>query len=263
MRPFLAVTRVRFRLLLQYRGAALGGFITQVFFGLIYMMGFQAFYGSSSQAQPIALQAVITYVWLNQAFLGIQPWYPDPEVRQLMRTGSVAYELVRPCSLFWFWFARALALRSAPPLLRCVPLLLLAYCFFGLQLPAGWISALWFIVSLLLAVVLSAAITVVLNSSLFWTISGEGITMIVPTLAMALSGQIIPLPLYPDWMQPLIHLLPFRGLIDVPARIYSGVISAEQAWLEVSTQILWSLIILWFGACLVRKGTGRLVIQGG
>ena len=38
MRPYLAIVSARFRMLLQYRAAAIAGLWTQVFFGLVLIM---------------------------------------------------------------------------------------------------------------------------------------------------------------------------------------------------------------------------------
>jgi len=250
-------------MLLQYRGAAFGGIVTQIFFGWIMVMIFQAFYGSSEGEQPLSLSQVITYIWLNQALFAMQPWRPDGEVQQMIRTGNVAYELVRPCHLYGLWLARAVALRSAPTLLRAAPMLPLALLFFGMELPetsAGFVA---FLFSLMAALCLSASITVALNGTLFWTISGQGITMLMPAVIMILSGQNIPLPLYPDWLQGFLDWQPFRGLLDVPARIYNGSIPPSAAPFEILRQWIWVLVFIWLGDVVVRRGSRRLVVQGG
>lgn len=263
MKPLWAVTKARFRTLLQYRGAAVGGIVTQLFFGLVNLMVFQALFRSTDAAQPMKLSEVITYLWLNQAFFAMQPWQPDSDVRQMMRSGAVAYELTRPCSLFWLWMARAVAMRAAPTLLRAIPLLIAAHLFFGLGLPHSWSSALCYAVSVCAALLLSSALTVVLNSSLFWTISGDGVTLLMPVLMVSLSGLNIPLPFYPDWMQGFLQWQPFRGLLDVPSRIYSGAIPADRAPWEIAGQLAWTGVFLLLGSWMVRRGLNRLVVQGG
>ena len=263
IRPLWAVLRAQFGNLLQYRGAAVGGLITQVFFGLVFVMVYEAVYAGTKAPHALTLAQVVTYVWLNQAFFAMQPWNPDVEVREMMRTGAVAYELIRPCPLYVLWFARAVALRAAPTLLRAIPLLMMAYFFFGLQLPAGPASAGWWAVSMLAALMLSSAITVVLNCSLFWTVSGEGVVMLMPAVVMVFSGQNLPLPLFPDWLQPFLAWQPFRGLLDVPARIYSGAIPPAEAAVNVASQWAWCAAFVVLGWLLTSRGLRRLVIQGG
>ena len=53
--PYLHIATTRFRALLQYRGAALGGLFTQTFFGLLRIMVLSAYYAASPAAPPIAL----------------------------------------------------------------------------------------------------------------------------------------------------------------------------------------------------------------
>ena len=47
LRPYQAVFRARFQLLLQYRAAALAGFVTQCWWGAIKLMVLAAFYRSA------------------------------------------------------------------------------------------------------------------------------------------------------------------------------------------------------------------------
>jgi len=47
MQPYLAILSARFRTLLQYRVAGLAGIGTQLFWGLIRVMIFDAFYRST------------------------------------------------------------------------------------------------------------------------------------------------------------------------------------------------------------------------
>jgi len=48
LQPYAAVVGMRFRMLLQYRAAALAGLWTQLVFGLVLIMIYEAFYRSSS-----------------------------------------------------------------------------------------------------------------------------------------------------------------------------------------------------------------------
>jgi len=52
-KPYMAVLSARCRMLLQYRAAAVAGFGCQLFWGLIRMMIFQAFYENADAAVPM------------------------------------------------------------------------------------------------------------------------------------------------------------------------------------------------------------------
>jgi len=151
VRPYLALFRARCRVLLQYRAAAVAGFGTQLLFGLVKMMVLEAFYTHARVEAPLSLAHAISYTWLAQAFFHLLPFSanPDPEVRDMVRSGHVAYELTRPIDLHGLWWARALASRTAPTLMRAVPMILVAVPFLGLEPPASPASALAFVVTIL------------------------------------------------------------------------------------------------------------------
>ncbi|MGQ9629986.1 MAG: ABC transporter permease [bacterium] len=263
MRAYWAIVNARFRMLLQYRAAAVAGFGTQLFWGLIRVMIFDAFYRSTSSLQPMSYPDVVTYVWLGQAMLAMLPWNVDTEIRSMIRSGTVAYELLRPLDLYALWFSRALAMRTAPTILRAVPMLMIAGLFFGFRLPPSWASAGAWVAATFGALLLSCAITTLLNISLLWTISGEGVSQLVFAGVIVLSGMIVPLPLFPDWAQAVLDFLPFRGLVDIPFRVYVGHIPPGKVAPALAHQMAWTVALVVLGRLVLARGMRRLVIQGG
>ena len=261
--PYAAVLSARFRMILQYRAAAIAGFVTQIGWGAIRVMAMEAFYRSTNAPQPMNLEDVVTYVWLGQALLGLLPWNPDTEIRAMVRSGTVAYELVRPVNLYTYWFSRSLAFRIAPTLMRSIPLAVLALLFFGMQPPASPEALVVWLAATLGAVLLSTALTVILTITLMWTISGEGVAFLVAPAIYFLAGMVIPLPLFPDWAQFILEVLPFRGICDAPFRLYMGHIPIAEAWTVLLHQLIWIMVLVAFGAWLLSKATRRLVVQGG
>jgi len=230
-----------------------------------------AFYAVGDGNQPMTLMQVVAYVWLGQAFLGLLPFNVDTEIAGMIRSGAVSYEFVRPLDLYNFWFCRTIALRTAPTTLRCIPMLLFAIIVlpllgldnWALQLPADLVAFLCFLVSISLAVILATAITMLMHVVLVWTLNGEGINRIAPAIMIVLSGNVLPLPLFPDWLQPFLELQPFQGLDDTPFRIYCGDIRGADIVVELFQQAVWSVVfILWGRQSLSRIGR-QLLVQGG
>ena len=263
MRAYRAILSARFRELLQYRVSAVAGIITQIVFGWIMVMVYQAFYATSNRPQPMELGQVITYVWLGQAFLGIAPWNVDGGIAELIRSGNVAYELVRPVDLYNVWFVRCLARRTAPTLLRSVPLLVLAGAFFGMKAPASLGSTAAFVAAMVGAVLLSAAMTTLTSTSLLWTVAGTGAYRLVPAAVIIFSGMEIPLPFLPEFLHPIVYALPFRGLADIPYRLYTGHIAPQDAPALLAHQLVWVAVLVAAGRWLLAVGKRRVVVQGG
>lgn len=261
--PYRAIVSAYFRTGLQYRAAALAGILTQAIFGLIHIMVFEAFYQSSDLPQPMAYPQVVTYIWLGQAMLGMLPWSIHTDIRTMIRTGTVAYELARPLDLYVLWYSRGLAALTAPTLLRAVPLCVIAGLFFGLRLPPSPASSLAWALTTFGALLLACAISTLLNISLFWTLSGDGLSRLAPTAVMVFSGMLIPLPFFPDWLQPVLNALPFRGLVDVPFRLYTGHMPPGDALGLFGFQIAWTVVLIAVGYGVLNRGIRRLVVQGG
>ena len=131
IKPYLAILVVRFQMLMQYRAAAIAGLGTQIWFGAIMVMVMAAFFASSDAEMPLTLPQTITYLWLGQALLALLPWNTDPDIQEMVKSGNVAYEQLRPLDTYWLWYARSMATRTAPPTLRALPLILFA----GIILP--------------------------------------------------------------------------------------------------------------------------------
>jgi ABC-2 type transport system permease protein len=262
MSAYRAVFSARVRALLQYRAAALAGLATQIFWGLIRTMILYAFYENATSTPPMGWQHVLAYIWLSQAFFALFPLRTDSDVAAMIRSGNVAYELLRPVDLYSFWYARAIANRLAPTVLRCVPILTVAILAGWLRW-VGWGSFIGGVASLGLAALVSASITTLMTLSLFVTISGQGIGTLISMSAYLLSGMVLPLPLFPDWLQPLLRVLPFRAVCDLPFRAIAGHIPAAELPGVLLFQLVWLAGLVLMGRLIVARVTRRLVVQGG
>lgn len=269
--PFVAVIGARYRMLLQYRAAAFAGFGTQLFWGAIKLMILAAFYRVADSAPPMSMTQIVAYVWLGQALFALMPFNVDPEIWEKMRTGSVAYEMLRPLDLYAFWFARTLAFKTAATTLRMIPMVVVTAWVmpltglgaWSLPAPASEGGFAMFLLALAATVLLTTALTMIMHLLLFWTLSGRGFNAIMYGVVGFFSGLIVPLPLLPDWLQTALYWQPFRGLADVPYRIYSGNIPAVDAWLQVLLQFGWTVLLVALGYALYGYVRGRLVVQGG
>jgi viologen exporter family transport system permease protein len=260
---YWSIFSARFRTLLQYRTAAIAGVMTQLFWGLIRVMIFAGFYRVAAGPQPMTYDDVVTYVWLGQATILLTFFFRDTEVQQKIRTGTVSYDMIRPLNLYSYWFTRSVAQRTAPLLLRMIPIYVIAGLFFHLGAPASMAHGVLFVISTIGAVLLASAVGTFLATTLLWTLSGEGLNRLVPVCFYFFSGAVVPLPLYPDWAKPVVYFLPFRGVADTPFRIYMGHMGSGEITAALANQAGWTVVFVLAGVLLLSRGTKRLVVQGG
>ena len=257
--------------MLQYRTAAIAGFITQLWFGIIRILIFAAFYAGGAWHAPMSLANVVTYTWLGQAFLVFLPWAADPEVAEMVRTGAVAYERLRPVDTYAWWYARALAFSAA----RVLPRAALMFAFAALLLPliglGEWslappptlVAAGLFAASALGMVLLSAAITLVINVVMTATLNDRGANTLAAPIVNLFSGMVVPLAFFPDWVRPWLRAQPVAGLVDIPFSIYFGGLSGWSAAGAIALQFGWVIILVALGRAWLGRAMRGLQVQGG
>lgn len=267
MKAYYSVLRIRLLNGMQYRAAAWAGIATQFFFGFIFIMAFEAFYSHSTHQAPMSLKEVITFVWLQQAFLAlITLWFRDSELFNLITSGNIAYELCRPWSIYGFWFAKLLAQRVSSALLRCFPVLMVAFLVpepHRMTLPPSAANFLLFMAALLLGVLILVSISMFLYLSVFLTMSPAGSLVIFTMVGEFFSGLLLPVPLMPEWLQKIANLLPFRMTADFPLRVYSGNIPASEALTGILIQLGWLILLVGLGILSFKKVLRNVVVQGG
>lgn len=267
MRAYRAVFKLRLQVGMQYRVAALAGMATQFFWGIMMIMVYEAFYSHSTGAAPISLDALITYLWLQQAFLAfIMLWFRDMEIFNLITSGNIAYELCRPCGIYGFWYAKLTAQRLSSALLRCSPILLVAFMLpepYRLWIPPTPTALILFLLSLCLGLLVLVAISMFIYISVFYTMSPVGSTLMIGVAGEFFAGLIIPVPLMPAWLQHVTYTLPFRYTADFPFRVYTGHIPTTEALTGILIQLLWLILLVLLGHRWLQHALKRVVIQGG
>ena len=112
-KKYLALFRVRFQNEMQYRVAALAGVCTQFVWGFMEILLFRAFYAGGGE-MPMTFSQLVTYEWLQQAFLALfMLWFWDKDIIEAITGGNIAYELARPMDLYNMWFTRVAAQRCS------------------------------------------------------------------------------------------------------------------------------------------------------
>jgi ABC-2 type transport system permease protein len=273
LRPYRAAFGSRFTSMLQYRSAALAGFATQCWWGALKIMILAAFYAAldPSAPPPISLRDAIAYTWISQGLFALLPWMADPEVTLAVRSGGIAYDRLRPVDAYALWYARAAGWLAA----RVLPRVLLMLAFAAVLLPLSGLRA-WswppppsftagalFTLSLVLALLLSAAILMLISTTIVVLRDDRGIVALVGSVVIVLSGNLLPLSLFPDALGTALLLQPLAGVLDIPLRIYLEELSGSAALSGLGLQLIWILLLVALGRGALSRALRGLEIQGG
>ncbi len=103
MKQYISLFRIRFVNGLQYRAAAFAGLVTQFAWGFMEILAFSAFYHADPAAFPMEFQHLVSYIWIQQAFLAIFVlWGVNSESVDTIVSGNIAYDLARPMKIDGF-----------------------------------------------------------------------------------------------------------------------------------------------------------------
>lgn len=263
MRAYLSTFRLRFKLETQYRGAALGGLVCQLFFAFILIALYRALY--ETRGQSIALSEVITYVWLQQACFRLL-LSSDQELTQTIAEGGMAYHLCRPVSQYFYWYSRALAQKLVGCALRAAPMLLIASLLpggWGIGAPASPHALLLFLASLVPGILCVCALDNIASGVTIHSLDPRGINSLLSLLMVTFSGNLLPLTLFPDAWQAALRFSPYTQLLDAPIRMYTGLLTGKEAAFSLLIQFLWSAALILLGVWIWKRNLKCVVVQGG
>lgn len=267
MKTYLSYFKLKFITGLQYRASALAGISTQIFFGLVYIFVYIAFYESNSGTIPMPLDKLVSFLWLNQAFFAlIYLWYKDKDIIKMIKTGNIAYELCRPQDVYMMWASKIMGERLSNATLRFLPVILIACLLpkpYNLDLFITLPRLIIFLISFILSTFVMTFLILLYHIICLYTLDEKGIVNIFMVVSDILSGLSVPLPFFPNTLQKIAYALPFRYVSDFPFQLYVGNISINNGLIGIGMQILWIIILVVIGRLLMNNALKKAVIQGG
>ncbi len=266
-KKYISFFKLRFAMGLQYRTAAIAGIATQFVWGFMEIKVFYAFNTSDPDSFPMGFEQLASYIWMQQAFLALfMTWFMENEIFDSIMDGNICYELCRPIDIYNMWFARSVANRLSRALLRCAPILLVAFFLpepYSMTLPPDVFTFILFIIAMILGMTVTAAMCMLVYMLSFFTVSPQGLRIIFSMTAEILQGIVIPIPFFPPGVQRIVELLPFASMENVPLRIYSGNISGGAAAKAMLMQMFWIIALIAAGKLIYRSASRKITVQGG
>lgn len=267
MKKYWSFFKMRLMAELQYRAAALAGMSTQLVWGAMEILLYRAFWLDSPEKFPMGMGALSSYIWLQQAFLALfAMWHWEADIAESVKTGTVAYELLRPADIYSIWMARSIANRLGRASLRMIPVILVGSLIpppYGLRLNVSPAVFGLFLLSTALMVLVVCAFSLFVFAMGFYLTDTNGICVVSVAAADLLSGSVVPLPFMPEGFQRFAQLTPFGSMQNVPLRIFNGNIPLADIPGAMGLQLFWVVTLVLAGYLLTRNGLRRAVILGG
>jgi ABC-2 type transport system permease protein len=182
-------------------------------------------------------------------------------IDQEVRSGQLAYLLVRPCSYVLYHFAQYLGERLVRLVINSAVAFIIALLFLGPP-PFTWMGVLAWPLVVFLAACIDYVVYFSIGLLAFWTEETTPFFLIVNRLSLVLGGVMAPLEVLPQPIRGIALILPFSAVLYGPARTLVHFQLVPFCWLlvqQVITIAIGSLLLF----ALYRLATRRVNINGG
>lgn len=230
---------------------------------IIYYFLWKYVFMERDELEGFTMAQMTTYVILSRILAsqfgeGINKLFAD-----WIYDGSVGMEMLRPVSLMFTLFARRFGEFMFFVLAQGIPIMAVSFLVLGGVGPLNMPYMVLFIVSVLLSVVIMFFFEFMVGLCSFYTLSPWGMMFTKRAILSILSGGVVPLFLFPGWVEQLLNYLPFAGMVSIPANIYLGKYPMKEALFFIGLQMIWVFLLAAMTQGLFRKVIKKVVVQGG
>jgi ABC-2 type transport system permease protein len=263
---YRAVAVGSFRRYSTYRAATLAGAFTNTVFGFVLASTFLALWRARPGLGGYDTAQAVTYIWISQALLATVAVFGggfQDDIQERFRTGDIAIDLYRPVDFQGWWLAGDLGRAAFHLLARGVAPALAGALAFHLRIPRD--PAVWgaFLLSVLLAVVVSFGLRFLVALTGFWLHDSDGVRALALVVTLFFSGMLLPIGLFPGPLGAAAAALPFSGMIQIPADILLGHRTGAAAVTGLGFQLVWAVALFALGRAVLAAATRKVVVQGG
>ncbi len=173
-------------------------------------------------------QLVTYYLLLGVVSMLTSSWSAEWLAQQI-RLGQLSPWLLRPAPYVVNYIANNLA-EKIVKLVILLPMMLAVGLVFrdDLRLPADPRAWALFLVCLPLAAAVAFLLDFLIGSLAFWVEDVNGLSRVRTLVAAFLSGQVVPLALFPEWTAGFLQAQPFRYTLSFPLEVLTGGLSAGE-----------------------------------
>ncbi|MFF4382363.1 ABC transporter permease [Kitasatospora sp. NPDC001547] len=263
---YAAVARGAFRRHSTYRAATLAGVFTNTVFGCILAYTFVALWQARPGLGGYDVSQAVTFIWVCQGLMPTTAIFGggfEDDLQTRFRNGDIAVDLYRPVDFLGWWLASDLGRAGYHLLVRGGAPLLIGSLLFHFRLPERPLTWLVFLLSALLAELVSFGLRFLVALTGFWLHDSEGVRSVTLVVTMFLSGMLLPLTLFPGGLADLARVLPWATLAQVPADLFLEHTTGSAVLGPLGLQLGWAAVLLAAGRGVQALATRKVVVQGG
>jgi len=222
-----------------------------------------AIFDGRDQVAGMSWNQMKSYLLITFMTNSLLSWYSETRIATKILDGSVAVDLLKPLD-----FQKA---RLAETLGSCAVegglglLFIAVISAFASDIITPHSPFAWLLFALGLAGSLAVKFGIVYLAGLlcFWSTGSHGIIWSRIAITNLLSGGLIPLAFFPDWLAQWASVLPFQGIVHTPATLFLDQVGTSEAIKLIAVQWGWAIALWWAGKGLWQWAVRKITIHGG
>ncbi|EGO8312553.1 ABC transporter permease, partial [Enterococcus faecalis] len=216
MNKYISIAEANFKSIIKYK-ASIFLLIMQALTQFIVMASlWEAIFKNTTVVQGYNYYEMIQY-YFGVTVLSYFCFYAvDWELNEDVHSGHFGIILLKPCSIMTYYFSKMIGDRVANIIFGLLPISFLWLIFIRGDVPFSFINLFLGLASILLAMILWFLLSFSFAMLSFWLENIFFILTVKEILIQFISGIIIPINFFPDYIQKIFWVLPFRYIAFEP-----------------------------------------------
>jgi ABC-2 type transport system permease protein len=262
-RKYVTLAKITMQNVVAYRFTYFISLLGSLIFIIAMFYLWKAIFDNRETLSGFSWNEMKAYIFVTFLTNSLISWYSETRISRRIISGDVAMDLLKPLD---FQKARVAETIGASLIEGCMAVVIICVVLLltgAIPLPGTWLAALLFSLSLVASLLIKFGLVYLAGLLCFWTASGIGIAWMRAAVTNFFSGALVPLAFFPGWLETVAQMLPFQGIVYIPASIYLGKIAGMDAVLQIGIQWIW-VGALWFaGKWMWRGAVKQVTIHGG
>jgi ABC-2 type transport system permease protein len=181
-------------------------------------------------------------------------------ISEQVKNGEVAYILNKPYNFLLYHFSVGLGDGAVRVTLNLIVGSLVAWILAGA--PPGLLGWGMALVTMIGAWILHFCWMALIGLAAFVVEETNSFDLVYQKLVFILGGFLLPLDMFPEWLQKIAYALPFPYMMYAPARLFVKP-DADLFWQMLAGQMLWVVVFIALLSFVYQRSERSLTINGG
>ena len=265
LKRYMALLKMEVEQTMAYRFSFFTSFLAQIVKTLVMLAVWIAVYQRRETVAGFSYSMMLTYLLISQSVNNVYGFMNDAErpISKKIRQGTIGFDLLKPVNFVTARLMENVGKTTLQLIFAVLMFLVFKLCMPSLALPQSPLMALLFAVSLVAGYLIMTFTSLISGLGTFWFMNDWGLRNAKNAIIQFFSGALVPLSMLPGWMQIVMNVLPFKGIVYVPTMIYMGQYDVASALGQIAVQLVWVVIMYALTRLTFGLAIKKISINGG